>query len=125
MKYKTAFRLAVKAIGVLILAQSLPGIVVMGAALFVGFLTDGLLGVFSFDWTWLLGYQLSYVVSAIIGCYLFLGGKWVVDHVVPSNRPYCHECAYELTGSPVEGACPECGTAYRRSVGDTTDGAGI
>ena len=44
-----------------------------------------------------------------VGAYLFLDGEWVINFVIPSNRPYCPECGYDLTGSR-EPLCPECGT---------------
>jgi rubrerythrin len=52
---------------------------------------------------------LSISIEMIAGAYLFFGGKWVADKAIPSNRPYCHECGYELTGN-VSDRCPECGT---------------
>jgi hypothetical protein len=112
MKYKTAFRLALRAIGVLVLTQTLPGLLIFAAGLALSSLLGASL------WTGLGGYELRFVLQyslgACLGLYLLLGGgRWLVDRAIPSNRPYCQECGYELTGLPLAGACPECGTAYR------------
>ena len=44
--------------------------------------------------------------------YLFFGGKWIADKAIPGNRPYCHECGYDLTNA-VGNVCTECGTPFR------------
>jgi hypothetical protein len=43
-----------------------------------------------------------------LGLYLFFGGEWIVNRAIPSNRPYCPECGYDLSRSRRE-HCPECG----------------
>jgi uncharacterized paraquat-inducible protein A len=52
--------------------------------------------------------------NLIAGLYLFFGGKWIVNKAIPSNRPYCHECGYELTHAR-SNVCPECGTEFKPS----------
>jgi len=115
MKYKTAFRLALRAIGVFLIAQSLPQLLVNLGALALTLLSVGVWGGSSsglLDWR--LQTFLMEMATTIAGLYLFFGGTWIVNRAIPSNRPYCHECGYEITGLPPEGLCPECGTAYQR-----------
>jgi len=113
MKYKTAFRLALKAIGVLVIAQHLPMAIISTCSVSVTILTEGMLGFGPMSTlSWELQTGIMYVMGALVGCYLLFGGRWIVDRAIPSNRPYCHECAYELTGN-VTGVCPECGTVNK------------
>ncbi len=112
MKYKTAFRLGVKLIGLLLIGSSIGW--ATGTCIAVGYTV--MTGDFGSVY---MSYQLSGMfqqgIGLVVGLYLFFGGRWITDLAIPSNRPYCHECGYELTGLPGEGRCPECGTEYRRS----------
>lgn len=115
MKYKTLVRLAVKLLGLFLAASAIPDLVSMGVGVLLEIWT--IRG--GYGW-WVLGSVLGSATQFLIGLYLFAGGRWLVDRLIPSNRPYCHECAYELTGLPSEGVCPECGTPYRwKGVGGT------
>jgi hypothetical protein len=107
MKYKTAFRLALRAVGVLVVAQSLPGLVVMLVTLALS-VND--IGYISTENRWFLTACAQPILSVAVGLYLFFRAEWIVNLAIPSNRPYCPECGYELTGN-VSGVCPECGTA--------------
>ena len=107
MKHKTWFRLMLKLLG-------------------VWFLCMGITSAFDYagSWmsTWLFDprgtrvvafYDLSTMQSHFgIGLSLFFGGKWIVNKAIPSNRPYCHECGYDLTGATTD-VCNECGTPFR------------
>jgi hypothetical protein len=108
MKYKTAFRLALRVVGVYFLAEG--GAEAIHAA---GFAVDFLGGTAFGGVSW-SGYTMigTAVTKIAIGTYLFLGGKWIANLAIPSNRPYCPECGYELTGLPESHNCPECGVPF-------------
>lgn len=108
MKHKTWFRLVLKAIGVLLVGFALPEILDRST----GFIDYAFI---QQRWdrnlvTLLVVGTAAPLLQAALGLYLFFGGDWVVNKAIPSNRPYCPECGYELSRAP--GArCPECGVA--------------
>jgi hypothetical protein len=57
------------------------------------------------------------LVQMGIGAYFFFGGEWIVNRAIPSNRPYCPECGYDLSKSRSE-RCPECGVTLPESPED-------
>ena len=108
MRYKTLVRILIKTLGVYFFVE---GVLHMGS--YLGFVLDNLGTVTTHRFSPLI----RYFLQLAIGFYLFFGGKWIVDRIIPSNRPYCHECGYDLTGMPPDkGECSECGTAYRRTA---------
>src|SRR5262249_27734450 len=106
MKYKTAFRLLLQATGVLIICFNVSPLVTSLMALAIQSSRSSGLRPSEYYVSVLAGS----LVAMVVGCYLLGGAKWFVNRVIPSNRPYCHECGYELTGLAA-GVCPECGTA--------------
>lgn len=124
MRYKTAFRLAIKLIGVFLVASHAPWLLSACAGAACNCAVQGEFSpVGLFEDSWELRMTLIYSASTVLGLYLFFGGRWIVDRAIPSNRPYCHECGYELTGLAAEGECPECGTPFRHKRIDTDSGA--
>ena len=110
MKYKTLVRLVLKLMGVWFFvsgtAAALPQLGWIGEMLFQSAWPPGapvfasLFGV------------LASCFTAGFGCYLFFDGAWVLAKIIP-DRPYCHECGYDLTGTEST-RCPECGTPFDR-----------
>lgn len=109
MKHKTLCRLAVRLIGLVFLINGLLEVPAIIAVL--AHARPAAVGV-PLDWAMFVG-LIEPIGSILIGVYLFLGGTAVVNYLIPSNRPYCHECGYELT-LPASKHCPECGTEHNR-----------
>lgn len=113
MKHKTWFRLVLKAMGVFFALQGAAYVVSsIPATARVGW--DFLVtGYFVGDWSmflWEVSGCLLGMPMLAAGLYLFFGGEWIVNKAIPSNRPYCPHCGYDLSrgGGAV---CPECGVA--------------
>lgn len=126
VKHKTWFRLVLKAIGVLLLALGLPDLIQAGT-LVVGYAYSGGYGFGGFgpltDLDVLLmtissSNLITALVKTLIGIYLLLYGGLLLNLCIPSNRPYCPECGYELRGS-VGVKCPECGCRLPQDLLDT------
>ncbi len=101
MKYKTLFRMLLKAIGVWVSIQGAAGAVTSAGYVFMGVGNP----VFLF-------HSIASLGQIGIGLYLFFGGKWIADKAMPGNRPYCHECGYDLTNA-AGSVCAECGTPFK------------
>ena len=110
MKHKTWFRLVLKAIGIVLIGLSLSQVAPL--AIFAITLIAGYFGVFydpnMFLYNW--PYWLGGVLEFSLGLYLLCGGKWLLNRIIPSNRPYCPECGYDLSKNQ-SANCPECGIA--------------
>ena len=108
MRYKTLFRVMLKFLGVWLTAQ---GVISVTSTLFSMVRAAW----FSGGTPYSIAYWLSFpsgIVGIAIGLYLFFGGKWIADLAIPGNRPYCHECGYDLSGA-AGSICNECGTPFR------------
>ena len=109
MRYKTLFRVLLKVLGVWLVIEGLSTMTIFAVQV-VGFIKEGL------PPNLLLVAPL--VLQLIAGLYLFFGGRWIADKAIPSNRPYCHECGYDLSTSARD-KCPECGTPVGRNQRDS------
>lgn len=115
MKYKTAFRLAIRLIGVLLFFMQLPGLITAAATIAGSLIEENSLTSGATFFSWPLMFYIPQLLGSLVGVacglYLFFSGAWIVDRAIPSNRPYCAECGYELSGLTEESVCPECGIA--------------
>ena len=112
MKHKTLFRLLLKFLGVWLTANGIVSLVsTMTNVIAMTFFRPA--GV-SYSYPYWVS-LLNGLVGIGLGLYLFFGGKRIVDLAIPGNRPYCHECGYDLTGA-VGNVCNECGTAFRAAT---------
>jgi hypothetical protein len=110
MKHKTLFRMLLKAIGVWVVVEGING--VLGQLGYVAFvLTNPGARSIANNWLYVVN-MLGPIVQMGIGLYLFFGGQWIADKAIPGNRPYCHECGYDLTNAPGH-VCTECGTPFK------------
>ena len=109
MKHKTWFRLVLKAIGVLLVGSALPNFIEtwFSAVWWIVEPTGTYLQNYP---QWLLMVKPAAVTCQfVLGLYLFFGGHWVINKCIPSNRPYCPECGYDLSHNSPLTNCPECG----------------
>ena len=113
MRYKTLFRVLQKVIGLFLVATSV-GEFLAGAgvaAYYIEALSFGAPRGLS-QLAMAVSQVVAPVAKFVLGLYLFFGAKWIANLAIPGNRPYCHECGYELTSASGL-VCPECGTPFR------------
>ena len=125
MRYKSLFRVLVKVIGVWMVATAISVVASrIGTAFYFVSLGTGVgAGPHYFYARYgdngfidFVASELSEpTVQLLIGLLLFFRSNWIANLAIPSNRPYCVECGYDLTAHAAD-KCPECGTA--KSKGD-------
>lgn len=116
MKHKTWFRLVVKAIGILVFCLGLAEFCGLVLHLAGVVFTDAIPSVGLPDLLYQFGYAFGRAVGGmVIGAFLLSSADLVTDRIIPSNRPYCPACGYEIAGVKT-GDCPECGVALPDNV---------
>jgi hypothetical protein len=109
MKHKTWFRLVIRAIGVLLVGLGAPDAI--ATAVYTVWVSIAQpYGQARLADMWMLPSLLANVLQAALGLYLYFGANWVVNKAIPTNRPYCPECGYDMAAAQGP-ACPECGAA--------------
>lgn len=111
MKHKTWFRLVIKAVGLLLVGLSLPQLVAATAQTAFSIIAarqPGTTVASPHWWWWFVTTGAKPLLQLLMGLYLLFGGKWIVDKIIPSNRPYCPECGYDVSRTATP-QCPECG----------------
>ncbi len=121
MKYKTVVRIALKLIGVSVLILGFSNAI--GQAIMLVDLLQVHNSAPGLSWGY-AGGGVTCIVQVVIGLYLIFGGKVVADILVSSNKQYCCECGYELTGN-ASGVCSECGTiipnGHKRTISNSVE----
>jgi len=114
MKHKTWFRLVVKAIGILLFCLGLAEFCGLALLLAGAVFTDSVQSVGLRDLLYQFGYGFGRSVGGmVIGAFLLSSADVITDRVIPSNRPYCPACGYEIAGVTASD-CPECGVTLPR-----------
>ena len=114
MKHKTWFRLVLKAIGVLFCATSASFLIMSALIIATRNSRFQVLGAQRGTFTDFVREYATDPITFIglsflpVGLYLFFGGEWIVNKAIPSNRPYCPSCGYDLSKRSGDN-CPECG----------------
>ena len=134
MKHKTWFRLVIKAIGVLLIGLSLRDIAQLIVGIIYQTIQSGSLRLYSPTGVPIQGmnaietfistvfYSTPEMIQFAFGLYLFYGGKAIINRVIPSNRPYCPECGYDLSHANANAEkCTECGVTLPRRDAAATD----
>lgn len=109
MRYKTLTRLLIKLMGLYFIVQGVVYLINVVSGMIIRLLGNGGLDDFS---NFELAYLISMLSMAGAGLFLLLASNWITDKLIPSNRPYCPNCGYELTGN-TRPNCPECGVNLR------------
>ena len=106
MKHKTWFRLVLQASGVLLIGLGITEFV-SAIAIVIWMFEDMPQFMSISPWRWIV-HAVGPAVQLAIGFYLLTGAPWLLNKIIPSNRPYCPEFGYDLSHNSGPKCC-ECG----------------
>ena len=111
MKFRMWFRLVIKAVGLLLLSQAVPGLVRVAVIALDESMNYGYTGFWRAQhWPYALQPLSEQGVLIAFGLYLLFGGKWLLNRCVPIDK-FCSECGYNIS-KVKSGRCPECGASF-------------
>lgn len=109
MSSRKWFRLAVKAAGLLIIVQTLPGLMRLFVYHLNWIVKEAMsAGLRSYDWMYVLQSGSGDALLVVCGLYLVFRGEWVVNVCAPQDG-LCDVCGYNTSRCRGD-RCPECGT---------------
>ena len=108
MKDPVWFKLLVRGIGILLVAQSVPPIFsAIGAATIL--FKEGWTNPGQNYWVSITAHGAGGLVQGVFGLYLLVGAPRLVRYCIRQVGTRCPGCDYDIRG--LKGTCPECGLA--------------
>ena len=113
------FKLLVRAIGLLLLAISVPQLLYWPVSKMVQWVNWNSLSPTSFhnELIYALPSLVGDGVQAAFGYYLLFRGEWIIGRIISEVAGRCPKCGYDIRGLQND-ACPECNTPIRRAKGE-------
>jgi hypothetical protein len=104
------FKLLVRAVGLLLMGLSLPGLL-WAAGEVITLLFEDTPGMSRY-WMRFLPTTIHSAAELAIGAYLFFGGEQIIARCLREVRGHCASCGYDLSATST-GVCPECGAEFK------------
>lgn len=124
MSQRDLFKVLMKLVGlVMVILGGIMAMYQLVATIYMrAILADSGMSQFGFDDNWIGAFVLSMasmLAVTLVGLYLFIGGRWILDIAFPYTPNRCRECGYDMFGVKGE-VCPEC-AATKLNQPDPTD----